>query len=111
MEGLMVFIFFKLQVTYLCERLFCCFRRSSDDDDSHIRYESYSQSRGPSSVDPETRRQLQAEAAERRLAESSTRGIADPESGNQIINYSGMSINCSVRSRINSFHQRSEAFV
>nr|CAH8841394.1 unnamed protein product [Trichobilharzia regenti] len=75
----MVFILSKLQVTYLCERLFCCFHRSSDDD-SPIRYESYSQNRDTSSVDPETRRQLQAEAAERRLAESSTRGIADPES-------------------------------
>ncbi|KAK4469821.1 hypothetical protein MN116_007334 [Schistosoma mekongi] len=63
----------------MCERLFCCFRSSSYDS-SQINYESYSgSSGGGNSIDPETRRRLQAEAAERRVAENESRGIADIE--------------------------------
>ncbi|CAH8500338.1 unnamed protein product [Heterobilharzia americana] len=90
-----------------CERLCCCFRRSSDEENSQIRYESYSSgARGVTPVDPETRRQLQAEAAERRLAESTSRGIADPE---RIINYDGMLIN--LLNFCIKFHQFSVSFV
>ncbi|CAH8527454.1 unnamed protein product [Schistosoma haematobium] len=63
-----------------CERLFCCFRSSDvdDNDNSQIRYESYSERGGGGGpVDLETRRRLQVEAIERRLAESESRGIGD----------------------------------
>ncbi|CAH8507253.1 unnamed protein product [Schistosoma rodhaini] len=65
-----------------CERLFCCFRSSDvdDNDNSQIRYESYSERGGGGKpVDLESRRRLQVEAIERRLAESESRGIGDLE--------------------------------
>ncbi|CAI2727293.1 unnamed protein product [Schistosoma spindalis] len=69
---------FKYTDLDLCERLFCCFRSSDVGDNPQIRYESYSEHGGGGGpVDLETRRRLQVEAIERRLAESESRGIGD----------------------------------